>query len=766
MLSSARRTALLALALLAAGTLGGGRTATAQDPPGRAVIVVRVLDPAGEPLGGAAVEVSGTLLRTRSALDGTAALDLSPGTWVVRARLIGSRADSAHVRAPDDASATVVVVLAPAPYTLNGIVVEADQSPPFAQTITEQTIRQVPPLVEADVFRAAVLLPGVSQPNDLKGRIHLAGGASDETGITLDGHPLQDPFHLLGVLGAFDVAALERADVHIHDLPAWTGGRLSGLIALQSREGSAPATDLGASVLAAGATTVQPRLPLGADLLVSGRVTYLDRMIEASSSDRELAEGVPLYGFRDGLLRVGRSWSGGVRAELLGFATRDVIDNSVTREIDGVTPFTWGERLLGLRLLRTSATASWTVRASLGHAGVEYDERPIDGISFTDSDRELRTFSAELTRGGEERRITAGAEWQERRIRQRWASPYQFSTIFSPHAPESFDGAEEQRRTSGFVEAEQRLSPTTTAALRFRLWSVDGQLHPEPAARVTWSRADWRLVAALGRRHQFEAELEEPREGNIAPPLFVLAAPRIADVAAVSIAPPAMMPWGGTRATVELQAFAKHYRNRTVLADTALTYPSSAPVPSFDRVPGHSVGLALSARLASPSGMAAQASYTFEQVRERLAGEWSPPAWESPHILSLFGSVPVGRGWSLNAVYQAHSGAAVTPIAARVFEPSFGGEASPSRFLPGARNSARLEPYRRLDLSARKQWDGWGASWAFSIQVLNALARENPREANWLGLLCAQSGPADQCFPSGQIESLPILPSLGLEIRW
>jgi hypothetical protein len=42
----------------------------------------------------------------------------------------------------------------------------------------------------------------VSQPNDLKGRIHLAGGSSDETGVRLDGHPLQDPFHLLGLFGA------------------------------------------------------------------------------------------------------------------------------------------------------------------------------------------------------------------------------------------------------------------------------------------------------------------------------------------------------------------------------------------------------------------------------------------------------------------------------------------------------------------------------------------------------------------------------------
>jgi hypothetical protein len=47
--------------------------------------------------------------------------------------------------------------------------------------LTANMVRQVPPLVEADLFRAITFLPMVSQPNDLKGRIHLAGGSSDAT---------------------------------------------------------------------------------------------------------------------------------------------------------------------------------------------------------------------------------------------------------------------------------------------------------------------------------------------------------------------------------------------------------------------------------------------------------------------------------------------------------------------------------------------------------------------------------------------------------
>lgn len=196
----------------------------------------RATEAGGDPLAGGVVEVVSTQWSTQSRADGAFELSLPRGTWRLRASVIGYLPDTLSVTVGGTAPAPLRFRLHPAPVELRGISVQAARTPALGQTVTRSTDRQVPPLGEPDIFRAVVLLPGVSQPNDLKGRMHLAGGSSDETGVRLDGHPLQDPFHLLGLFGAFNVATLERADVLIHHLPASIGGRLSGVVDLRTRE--------------------------------------------------------------------------------------------------------------------------------------------------------------------------------------------------------------------------------------------------------------------------------------------------------------------------------------------------------------------------------------------------------------------------------------------------------------------------------------------------------------------------------------------------
>ncbi|MGI8402666.1 MAG: hypothetical protein ACR2NS_13855, partial [Gemmatimonadaceae bacterium] len=199
----------------------------------------------------------------------------------------------------------------------------ADRTPPLAQTVTISTVRQVPPLGEPDIFRAVVLLPGVSQPNDLKGRIHLAGGPSDETGVTLDGHPLQDPFHLLGVLGAFNVAALERADVLLHHVPIESDRRLSGIISLESRRSAVPVSEGVLGLLSSSATTVRPGSIGGITILASGRVTYLDKALRLLGDHVNLgADEATLLGYHDFLLRTNKTWKTG-SIEAINFITKD-----------------------------------------------------------------------------------------------------------------------------------------------------------------------------------------------------------------------------------------------------------------------------------------------------------------------------------------------------------------------------------------------------------------------------------------------------------
>ena len=118
----------------------------------------------------------------------------------------------------------------------------------------------------------------------------------------------------------------------------------------------------------------------------------------------------------------------------------------------------------------------------------------------------------------------------------------------------------------------------------------------------------------------------------------------------------------------------------------------------------------------------------------------------------------------LTGTGQFRSGAAVTPVAARLFVPLGGGRYA-ERFTYGEPQSARLPPYVRIDLGLRHVRRVRGAEWALSFQALNVFARTNVLEYDWRDHFVCTGNPA--CEDDGAArKGLPVLPSIGLEVRW
>jgi hypothetical protein len=633
----------------------------------------------------------------------------------------------------------------------------------------------VPPLAEPDIFRALIFLPGVSQPNDLKGRIHLAGGASDETGVRLDGHPLQDPFHLLGVLGAFNVAALDRADVLIHHLPTHLEGQLSGVIDMRTRATSDRATGEAVISVLSGSTTVSvPTFVLGTDVLASVRTTYFDKILEALAPDARLGgDQITLLGYRDALLRLGRSWGGGWSSEVLAFTTRDVIRTGGIEPSVNYRPLTWGESMGGVRLEYSSTRWAMSARAALNRATVSrYQQQGAQPESISIA-RTWASGAFEVGWVAERWRTRAGASFDMRHHAQAWQAIGTAVQVLAQSAPPQYAGREQQQVTAVFTEASRELSARWLATAGTRISWVANRAYASPRTVLGMQATKAvRVEAAFDRRHQFDAQLEEPIEGSVTPPVFLLARPRIADVFAASAKwyPPADSTTSVKR--FELAAFSKMYRQRTIIRDRiragASEEPSGVPAvafPTFTRVPGRSIGATIAGNLTFARAGLLQGSYTYQRAVEDVGEERSPTSWDAPHALSAFTSVPLPRRWTLNGTFQARTGAATTPVEARLLVPDL---TSPgfvtSRYIRGARNSARLPSYRRLDVGARRQWQARGATWTFSAQVLNVLLRQNAIEYDWYSYFCHVARECDA--QSTARKGLPVTPSIGLEVRW
>lgn len=739
----------------------------------------RVVDEGGQPLAAATVEVAFSYLSTETDADGRFVLHLAPGPKRLVVKRIGYATTQLDIFVRPDAMPPVVIRLRLDPIALRGISVEAPRMPPLGTTVTTETVRQVPPLAEPDIFRAVVLLPAITQPNDLKGRIHLAGGASDETGVQLDGHPLQDPFHLLGLVGAFNVAALERADVRIHHLPPSLDGRLSGVIDLTSRSPASEREVEGvASLLSSGATVNEPAGPLGIDVLASGRITYVDHVAPLVAPD------IPRLGFYEALLRLGRSW-GDARVEAIAFRSADRFVDAELDSLPGYEPLRWGESLVGVRLDWRAGGWSLAARGSVDRAFVYLDERTVqvpvqpgeDGEpagpaiyagNVVDSRRDWASAAVTLAYATPRWRLEGGIGGDHRRNRQSWVAESLVDEIFSPNMPGRFDGEEEWSALSVFGAASLQPFEWWNATVGARVWRTNDS-YVAPRVVVEFRPGDGLSVeASYNRRYQWDALLEEPVEGSISPPLFLLEEPRLADVLAASVEVGAIDLPGAATATVEVQPFWKTYRDRTFLPprppgvsrDTA--WPG---FPGFDRIRGRSVGIAVGGKIGVAGEALAQVSYTYQRVREWIDGGAYPTSWDAPHTLAVFGSAPIGKGWTLNVAYQAHSGRATTPVFARIYTPT------PEsmwleiyeRYLRGERNSIRVPPYHRVDIGLRRAGTLWGAESTLSIQVLNLFARNNPIDYDWTQYYRSLRGTG--LVRPGR-NGLPFVPTIGLELRW
>lgn len=152
--------------------------------------------------------------------------------------------------------------------------------------IQASDIKAIPNLVgEADLFRLLQLEGDIQTGADGIGGLHVRGGNTDQNLILLDGVPVYNPSHTLGLFSIFNTQIIKSVRLLKDDFSAKYGGRLSSVIDVRTKEGSTEAFsftgELG--VLASKAVVEGPILGKKGAILVSGRRTHLDPLITGIS---------------------------------------------------------------------------------------------------------------------------------------------------------------------------------------------------------------------------------------------------------------------------------------------------------------------------------------------------------------------------------------------------------------------------------------------------------------------------------------------------
>lgn len=622
---------------------------------------------------------------------------------------------------------------------------------PSTISLAPEELRRVPALLEPDALRVVQLLPGTVARNDYSIGYNVRGGESDQNLVLLDGVPVFNPSHLGGLFSTFDSDAIERADFLTGGFPSVYSGRLSSVLDVSLRSGRRDRLHASGQIsLVASKLLVEGPLPKGGSFLLGGRRTYVDALVEALSD-----ETLPYY-FADavGKLDLGTGALGNLT--LSGYWGTDALDLRLVEPTENREAvdlsFHWGNRLLGVtwraplgRWQSETALSLSQFNATLGLLPdlARFDNRTELGsarLSFTSPDIRVQ-------------KLTAGLGLEHYAITYNLSSP----TLETVFLSRRFDP------TVWAAFADYQWTPSSRFLLRpgVRLEHVPDARFTGLAPRVAFKgflTPDFAITSSAGRYYQPLHSIRDQELPVTIYEFWVGADPWIpvgrADHLVLGIE-----AWAGAEFQLTVEGYAKWFDN--------LQTPNDANDPKvrgdeFIKTTGTARGLDVLLRK-HRGRVSGWIAYSYTRAERDARGVRYPPAHDRRHTLNLVVQSPGPWGSELSLRWGYGSPLPYTPFLGqwerRRYNPTDHVFEEPEEQpIAGPINSARFPHYSRLDLGLRWPFRKWGASWEPFLQVVNLYNRRNV----FVYFFDYGSVPPTRTG----ISQLPLLPTLGLEVRF
>ncbi len=175
---------------------------------------------------------------------------------------------------------------------------------PGVRVLDAKRLNSAPGILEPDLFRALLTLPGVTASNDVSNELYVRGGTPDQNLILLDRAVVYQPYHLFGIAGIFNTDFIDHVNFSLGGFSSQYGNRLSSVIDVRTKSGT-PKTFTGSGTvsLLSSKLTVEGKPAKNWYYLASVRRTYLDFATKAVKWVGLAPEAIP-YRFYDGLVKI------------------------------------------------------------------------------------------------------------------------------------------------------------------------------------------------------------------------------------------------------------------------------------------------------------------------------------------------------------------------------------------------------------------------------------------------------------------------------
>jgi hypothetical protein len=617
-------------------------------------------------------------------------------------------------------------------------------------SIDAGTLDELPGIAEADPLRALQSLPGVAAASDVSSGLYIRGGGPDQTLVAMDGVPVYNPTHAFGLFSTFNNDVVDDLTLYKGAYPATYGGRLGAVldVGLRRPESSETRGKIGVSLIAA---RVLAEGSLGEDRwLVAGRRTYLEPVLSAIRTEEN---PIPSYYFYDLNATYLTERLGGLTTVSI-YHGRDEV--SVDADENTTIDLGWGNTVAMLRHerpLHPRLTGSVTLSTSL---------------YGSDADAEILATPFEVRNDLQDVTAAAGIDWDAgrgHRIRAGLvASSYDLSYLQSFNYDVGVDYGTRPSELSAYVDDRWLASPSTTvrAGLRARYISDGDRSLLEPRITVAQDIAEgWRLKAGFGLFHQY---LQLVTTEGFSAGDFYLPIDETAELGR-SLQGVLGLEWTPTPQDVISLEFYETGLDELVVFDNTAPVDQTGFTAEDIFVTGgsgHARGMELLIRR-DFGDLTGWIGYTLGTTRRQFAelneGEEFSPKYDRTHDVNVVLARRWGD-WKLGAAFRYGTGQAFTPAAARyeVRDPGTGEIKDLGQVLAGERGSARLLPYHRLDLSARRPITLLGLPGELVIEVFNVYNRRN----EWF-VQYETDGPVTEATV---VQMLPLIPSVGVNLEF
>ena len=645
-----------------------------------------------------------------------------------------------------------------------------------------EKIKKLPALFgEVDILKSLQLLPGVQFGGEGNSGFYVRGGGADQNLILLDEANVYNAGHMLGFFSVFNSDAIKNTTLYKGGMPASYGGRLSSVVDIQMKEGNDKTygAEGGIGLISSRFTVEGPIKKEKASFLLSGRRTYLFDLIQPLLNTTNFA-GTNYY-FYDLNAKVNYRFSDKDRLFISAYFGRDILKfNSKDRDFQFRIPYgnatatmRWNHLFSDKLFMNLSAIYN-DYDFSFGGGQGEFQIDVSSGVRDWNLKLDFDYFPDSRNK------IEFGLLAIHHRLTPNIARATNGETEFvSPLSPKY--GLEYAAYIQDDIKWSSRLS--TNIGLRLTAFShigpyvssLDSSVYKrfqniktfygvEPRISAKYSIDPFSSIKASITTTTQYLHLVSNSTSTLPTDVWVPSSDLVNPQRGIQYAAGYFRNFWNNTIEASVELYYKNMNNQIDYGENYVNSPAEEVEKSFVYGKGRSYGAEFFLHKTT-GNLNGWVSYTYSKTRRKFDdisnGAWFPVSFDRTHDVNIVANYRLNKKLEIGGVFVYATGNTYTPLK--------------SLFLVdqnlnieyGPRNSARIQPYHRLDISlnydpkpdSNKRFK---STWNFS--VYNIYNRRNPAFIYNSINTHLNEGYADA--KAVKVSLFPLIPSITWNFKW